>query len=369
MFFSVDLKSAHGRARLARLAAVVAAMALAGAAQWLVPAPATEWRYIVRHLYYLPIVYAGLQFGWKGGLAAGLLAGATCLPRILIAGTPPAGGLSQYLEIGIYGTAGSLAGVLAERERWKRRVSEETAKRLSNVYAELQENFERMKRAERLSALGQLSAGLAHEIRNPLASIAGAAGILRRGRSSAEKQAECLEIIQKECQRLNRLLTSFLDFARPRALNFQTIEVESIFDSVLGLAEHAVDGASITLKRQVPPGLALDCDPEQLKQVLLNLVINAIQAMPNGGEVAMSASTEAGNAIIQVRDQGCGVSQEEMEHLYDPFFTTKENGTGLGLPVAHQIVAQLGGVLAARNNAEGGMTFSVQLPRHNRSKA
>jgi signal transduction histidine kinase len=355
MFFRVDLKSAPGRARLARLAAVVAAMALAGAAQWLVPASAAEWRYLVQHLYYLPIVYAGLQFGWKGGLTAGLLAGLTCLPHIL--------------EIGIYCAAGSLAGVFAERERRKRRASEETAKRLSNVNEELQENFERMKRAERLSALGQLSAGLAHEIRNPLASIAGAVGILRRGRSSEEKQAECLEIIQKECQRLNRLLTSFLDFARPRALNFRTIEVESVFDSVLGLAEHAVDGASITLKRQVPPGLALDCDPEQLKQVLLNLVINAIQAMPNGGEVVMSASAEAGNAVIQVRDQGCGVSEEEMEHLYDPFFTTKENGTGLGLPVAHQIVAQLGGVLAARNNADRGMTFSVQLPQHNRSQA
>ena len=355
MFFRVDLKSAPGRARLAHLAAVVAAMALAGAAQWMVPASATEWRYILQHLYYLPIVYAGLQFGWKGGLTAGLLAGLTCLPHIL--------------EIGIYCAAGSLAGVFAERERRKRRASEETAKRLSNVYEELQENFERMKRAERLSALGQLSAGLAHEIRNPLASIAGAVGILRRGRSSEEKQAECLEIIRKECQRLNRLLTSFLDFARPRALNFRTIEVESVFDSVLGLAEHAVDGASITLKRQVPPGLVLDCDPEQLKQVLLNLVINAIQAMPNGGEVVMSASAEAGNAVIQVRDQGCGVSEEEMEHLYDPFFTTKENGTGLGLPVAHQIVAQLGGVLAARNNADRGMTFSVQLPQHNRSQA
>jgi two-component system sensor histidine kinase HydH len=363
MFFSVDLKSAPGGARLARILAVAAAMALAGAAQWLVPASATEWRYIVQHLYYLPIVYAGLQFGWKGGLATGLLAGLTCLPQIL-----RAGGLSQYLEIGIYGTAGSLTGVLAERERRKRRASEETARRLSNVYEELQENFERMKRAERLSALGQLSAGLAHEIRNPLASIAGAVGILRRGRSSAEKQAECLAILQKECRRLNRLLTSFLDFARPRALNFRKVEVESVFDSVLGLAEHAVDGASITLKRQVPPGLALDCDPEQLKQVLLNLVINAIQAMPNGGEVAMSASAGAGTAVIQVRDQGCGVSQEEMEHLYDPFFTTKENGTGLGLPVAHQIVAQLGGVLAARNNADGGMTFSVELPQHNRSR-
>lgn len=366
MFSKNDLKSASG---WQRRAAIAAAIVFAGAAQWLIPASGTEWRYVVQHLYYLPIVYAGLEFGWRGGLAAGALAGMACLSQLLLTGRLPGSPVSQYLEIGIYCAAGALSGALAERERRKRRASEETAKRLSNVYVELQENFERMKRAERLYALGQLSAGLAHEIRNPLASIAGAVGILRRGRTSEGKQAECLEILQKECYRLNRLLTSFLDFARPRSLNFQTIEVESVFDSVLGLAQHAVDGAAITLKRQVPPQLALDCDPEQLKQVLLNLVINAIQAMPNGGDVVMSASAEANQAILEVRDQGCGVSEQEMEHLYDPFFTTKENGTGLGLPVAHQIVAQLGGVLAARNNADGGMTFSVQLPLQRRSEA
>jgi signal transduction histidine kinase len=228
----------------------------------------------------------------------------------------------------------------------------------------LQENFERMKRAERLYALGQLSAGLAHEIRNPLASISGAAGIVRRGRSSEEKTAECLEIIHRECQRLSRLLTSFLDFARPRSPNFLKISMESIFDSVLGLAEHAVNGAAISLRREYPAGLAFDCDPEQLKQVLLNLVINAIQAMPDGGEVLIASRVECQKVVIEVRDQGCGVSKEEMEHLYDPFFTTKENGTGLGLPVAHQIVANLGGVLSARNNPDCGMTFCIELPMH-----
>ena len=227
MLSRVDLRSVRG---LARPAAVAAAMALAGAAEWRVPASETDWRYIVQHLYYFPIVYAGLRFGWKSGLAAGLVAGLTSLMH--------GHGLSQYLQIGIYGAAGALSGVLAERERRKRRASEETV--------------ERMKRAERLSALGQLSAGLAHEIRNPLASIAGAVGILRRGRSSDAKQAECLEIIQKECQRLNRLLTSFLDFARPRSLNFRTVQVESVFESVLGLAARNNADGGMTFSVQLP---------------------------------------------------------------------------------------------------------------------
>lgn len=333
-----------------------------------VPESQTPWRYLLQHLFYLPIIYAGLRHGWPGGLGTALLAASCFLGYFeTVLGRVPDYSPARYWEIPIFCSAGVLSGLLAERGRKQKRASEETAQRLSKVCEELQENFESMKRADRLYALGQLAAGLAHEIRNPLASIAGAAGILRRGQSSAEKTAECLEIIHKECQRLSRLLTSFLDFARPRSPNFLNISMDSVLDSVLGLAEHAVNGAAISLRRQNPAGLKFDCDPEQLKQVLLNLVINAIQAMPDGGEVVLAARAESGKAIIEVRDQGCGVGKEEMEHLYDPFFTTKENGTGLGLPVAHQIVAHLGGTLSARNNPDRGMTFSVELPLHQRT--
>ncbi|MCL5742364.1 MAG: ATP-binding protein [Acidobacteria bacterium] len=323
-----------------------------------VPGPMGHWRYLLQHLYYVPPVYAGLRHGWPGGVAVAVL-GAFCFATQVQAP-------DQYWEIPIFSVAGLFCGLAAERERKRKRASEETTRRLASINKELQENVEQMKRAERLYALGQLSAGLAHEIRNPLASIAGATGILRRGQASPAKMAECVEIIHKECQRLSRMLTSFLDFARPRSPNFVNTSLETVFDSVLGLAEHAVDGSRITFRREDPCDLTLESDPEQLKQVLLNLVINAIQAMPNGGEVVLASRTVDGDAIIEVRDQGCGVSEKEMEHLYDPFFTTKENGTGLGLPVAHQIVAHLGGILSARNNPDRGMTFTVALPLHHR---
>jgi two-component system sensor histidine kinase HydH len=283
----------------------------------------------------------------------------------LLAGVWTAG----YWEIPVFCLAGVLAGLLVERARRRRRATEEAIERLSRICDELSANFERVKRAERLSALGQLSAGLAHEIRNPLASISGAGGILRRGQASPEKTGECLEIIHKECQRLSRLLTSFLDFARPRSPNYAEIAVESVVDSVLALAAHAVDGAAVRFRKETPAGLTLESDPEQLKQVLLNLAINAIQAMPEGGEVVIASRAEGERAVLEVRDQGRGVRTEDMEHLYDPFFTTKEHGTGLGLAVAHQIVAHLGGTLSARNNPEGGMTFSVELPLHRRTES
>lgn len=220
-------------------------------------------------------------------------------------------------------------------------------------------NFER---TERLSALGQLSAGLAHEIRNPLASIAGAAAILQRNRNLDAREAKCIEIIAKECRRLDELLTTFLNFARPRPPQLRLVELDSILDIVITLATHGVRDKKSILEKNTPQKLPLvECDPEQLEQVLLNLVINAIEASPPGETVTVSAETIDGKVAIRVVDHGHGVDTANVDRLFDPFFTTKENGTGLGLPVAHQIVAQMGGSLVAESNPDRGMTFSVIL--------
>jgi signal transduction histidine kinase len=113
----------------------------------------------------------------------------------------------------------------------------------------------------------------------------------------------------------------------------------------------------------------IECDSDQLRQVLLNLVINAIEASPDGGTVTLAAASESGNIAIRVVDEGSGVAPEDVEKLFDPFFTTKESGTGLGLSVAHQIVNQMGGLLTARRNSDRGMTFSVVLPIRQRNAA
>jgi signal transduction histidine kinase len=319
---------------------------------------------VYQHLYYLPIVFAGLSFGWIGGLAAGMLAGISNAPHNFASlGVAPSYAVDQILDVPLFCAAGVLTGVLAERGRRQRADLERTTKRLSEVYHQLQDNFELMKRSERLFALGQLSAGLAHEIRNPLASVSGAAGILRRNPHLKPKDAECLEIISKECQRLNRLVGNFLDFARPRTPRYQTVDLSPTLDSVMELAGHAIGKQPITLRREIIAQLpAVECDPELLRQVLLNLIINAIQAMPGGGEVVISAMPRQERVLIQVKDEGCGIKPEDRDRIFDPFFTTKENGSGLGLSVAHQIVQQHGGVLSAEANAEKGMIFSLLLP-------
>lgn len=328
-----------------------------------------HWHNVFQHLYYLPIVFAGLTSGWLGGLAAAVLAGISNAPHNIVTfKILPNYTIDQLLDVPLFCAAGVLSGVLAERGRKQRADLERTTKRLTEVYQELQDNFERMKRSERLFALGQLSAGLAHEIRNPLASVAGAAGILQRNSDLGRKDAECLEIISKECQRLNRLVGNFLDFARPRTPHYQQIDIVPVLDSVLELASHAPGKQRIEFRKEVFPHLpAVECDPELLKQVLLNLIMNAIQAMPEDGEVVVSAMPRHERMLIQVKDGGTGIKPEDRDRIFDPFFTTKDNGSGLGLSVAHQIVEQHGGMLTAEANPGKGMTFSVSLPlRHER---
>ncbi len=323
-----------------------------------------QLHYLIQRLFYVPVVYAALYFGWRGGMAAALFAGLAYLPRILATWKlHPSFSINQCAEVVLFCVAGVVAGLLADREREQKRILQRTAEQLSRVYGELQDNFERMKRAERLYALGQLSAGLAHEIRNPLAGIDGAAAVLLRERPSEERRIEFLQIIQKECRRLNRLLTNFLNFAKPRNPEFALARVGQILDSVIALAEHAIRRNQIEFRKDVAEDLPeFECDSEQLTQILLNLTINAIQAMPEGGEILLSGRRQGGNAVIEVHDQGTGISETDLEKIFDPFFTTKESGTGLGLPVAHQIAVRQGGVLSARKNSDAGMTFSLEIP-------
>lgn len=306
---------------------------------------------------FLPVLWISISGGFKWGGA--LTAGCFLMVWLLNVGSLDTRLIFSFVLL----ATGLLAGILSEHQRRVQNEYEQRFKEMSVVQDKLQASFEGMKRSERLSALGQLSAGLAHEIRNPLASIAGAATILERNQNLNSQDARCLEIIRKECHRLDGLLTNFLNFARPRAPRFQAVDLNPVLDVVLDLAAHGLRGKQVQLVKKVSNPLSpVECDPEQLEQVLLNLVINAIEASPEGEDVVLSASQHEGRVAIQVSDHGHGVSLAHVDRLFDPFFTTKENGTGLGLPVAHQIVAQMGGTLSAMNNSDQGMIFSVVLP-------
>lgn len=346
-----------------RMAALFLILLLLAAAGSMLPHDDVAGHVFLGRLQMLPVIAAGLLAGWRGGLALGLVAAALAL--YLRAGFPPQGtaDLALWLDLLLLPATGIAAGTLSAWHRQRSDERQRLAEQLRVAHAELQENFEGMKRAERLFAVGQLSAGLAHEIRNPLASISGAAGILRRSAVSNEKREEVLEIIEKESQRLNAMLTSFLDFARPRPPRPRLTRMDAVLNRVVSLASHALGKRQIDIRIQVAeddPEVLVDT--EQLQQVLLNMLMNAIQASEDGDAVLLATRVESGRLWVDVRDQGSGVKPEHVDRLFDPFFTTKEQGTGLGLPVAHEIVRGIGGMLKVTHNEDCGMTFSVGLP-------
>jgi signal transduction histidine kinase len=315
------------------------------------------------HLDIIPILIGGMVFGWRAVLWVAALIAVTELPQIWrMWPHDMVYVMDQVGELSVFTVAGCVVGYLADRQRRQREELQRTTLELEKVYVELQRNIERLTKAERLSAVAQLSASLAHEIRNPLAGISGAAGILRRGHGSQENVRDCVEIIEKESQRLNKLLTNFLEFARPRAPRLQPTDLGAVIDSVIALASHSAGASAITFHRRVAADLPeVQCDSEQLKQVLLNLVMNSIEASREG-VIELRAEAAGESAILTVRDQGAGFPSDRRAQMFEPFFTTKDNGTGLGLAIAAKIVEKHGGALSASSVQGRGAEMVIQLP-------
>ncbi len=343
--------------------AIVLAIATLAAAHWYVPRSNKNIHNLIYHLDFLPLVSAGMLYGWRGAGVAALLAATVQGPVTwMLWRHDVVYAVDQVGETAVFSAAGLIVGAFAARERRHREKIEQTTAELERVYTELRENLDKLRKAERMAAVAQLSASLAHEIRNPLASISGAAGILKRGHGTKENVDDCLEIIDLESQRLNKLLANFLTFARPRAPRFQPTDVEAVIDSVIALAAHNPAAAGIRFEKRVEAGLPeIQCDPEQMKQVLLNLAINAMEATVKG-RVTLTASARNGTATLTVVDEGAGFAPDQRDRIFDPFFTTKEHGTGLGLAIAAKIVEQHGGVLRAESAPVRGVAMVVELP-------
>jgi signal transduction histidine kinase len=327
--------------------------------------PDTEhWHYALHRFYYLAIITGALTFGWTGGLLTAVISGVLYVLHASDIDSPDARNvLDRYLETLVFCLVGLVAGILSNRERKHRLAAERATEELQDVYRELQDNVEHVKRAARMSALGHMSAGLAHEIRNPLAGIDGAAAILREQPNGDKKRTEFLDIIQKEARRLDRLVTNFLGFARPRAPEMQSVQIGPLIQSVVDVikqttARHHID-FSVEISDNLPP---LRCDAEQIKQVLLNLTLNSVQAMPLGGAISIASRLQNNQVMVRVCDTGPGIPPSDMDFIYDPFFTTKETGTGLGLPTAYQIVEQHGGELRVEKSDSSGTCFVFTLP-------
>jgi signal transduction histidine kinase len=240
------------------------------------------------------------------------------------------------------------------------------------VTVENSQLYQQMKEKDRLAALGEMAAGLAHEIRNPLGSIKASAQYLTETSERPEERSEFLEIIVDEVDRLNRVVSSFLDYARPPHTDPEPIHVNSAVQLTLQFLRPECDSVDVALHVAMDPDLPkVRIDIEHLRQVLINLVQNAVQAMTTGGEIYVETRVQDRFRIgggtrrwvqVTVRDTGPGIAPGLLANLFVPFVTTKQQGTGLGLAISQRIVSEAGGRIDVRSREGFGTTFVVLLP-------
>lgn len=234
---------------------------------------------------------------------------------------------------------------------------------------EIRSMEESVRRKDRLAAVGRVAAGLAHEIRNPLGAMRGAIQVLDSTTPRGSNQAELMEIILKESDRLNSIITNFLNYARPAATNFSEIDITEAIREMFKLLRHSPDvrDGHILVDRSGSEPVIIAADASQLKQIFWNLARNAIQAMPEGGTLSVGLEEIPNNRVrITFEDTGRGMSPEQVEQLFEPFANSTTGGTGLGLSIVYQIVKDHNGTINVRSIEGSGSVITIELPRENR---
>jgi PAS domain S-box-containing protein len=244
---------------------------------------------------------------------------------------------------------------------------------------ELRELEEQARRQDRLAALGQMAATVAHEIRNPLGGIEGFASLLARDFDKGDPRLKLVTKVLEGTRSLNRVVTELLVFTRPIKCDFRRIEVADAIEGVMSFVAENIQSSNIDVQRNIgPEPLHIRGDGEQLKRALLNIIINAVQAMPKGGDLEICCQSrslpEAARQMldedrngtwvdISVRDTGPGIEESEIPRIFNPFYTKKEKGTGLGLAIATKIIEAHSGQIMASNSPGGGAVFTISLPQ------
>ncbi len=294
-------------------------------------------------LFFLPVMLAGFWFGLRSALATSLTITLLLLPFTFIYWKGfSAGDFNNVMELVLYNAVAVILGIMKDQER---------------------EGQKRQQEVERLATMGQSVSGLAHDMKTGLAAIGGFSRLLRRHPPSEIDYLEKLDIIISETQRLETMVQSMLDFARPLELNRSEQDIEQLVNQSLAVLSEIAQERKVQVRSKISPHLSnVFLDPLRLKQVLLNLLLNAIEASPEGETVELDVYRKRKELIFDVRDHGCGLPNGKKEKIFSPFFTTKSKGTGLGLPIAKKIVEAHQGILEVLENPVKGVTFRVIIP-------
>ena len=325
-------------------------------------------------ILFLPVISAATSFGLLGTMASSLTACGMYLSFLFFLGPnqeiAPEDRGELILRALFLPAVGFLTNQLAEANREEARKSQAAAEELAEANRHLEEAEAQVRRADRLAALGQLTAGLAHELRNPLGTMKTSAELLSRKVSADNEIArEMAGYIQQEVDRINSLITRFLDFARPRNLRLEKTDLHAMLDHAIERFDREKTGAaaSVTVFKNYSPDVPpVRVEAELMEHVITNLLSNAAQASPPGAVVTvktrLAETAEGRKAEIAVIDRGSGIDPKHLENIFNPFFTTKAEGVGLGLAIVSKIVDEHAGQITVESSLGEGSVFRVYLP-------
>lgn len=349
--------------------ALAASILVVSTLHYLTPVDSLAAHQIYQRVYYIPIILAAFRYGWRGGLGAAALAGLSYLPHIMMHWQHLyfEYALNQYAEITLFFVIGAVTGWLGDQRRREHDRAEQINAELEAAYKNLRETVGQLLQAERLSSLAEVASGVVHEVRNPLGAIKGAVEILEDEIAEDSPRREFARIAKVEVERIDKLVQEFLAFARPPKLSTTNVDLNELVVSAIRFLEPQAAAAGIRIESDLAGDLpSAEIDPEQMMQVLLNLAINAVESIKADGVIVFRTRGRDDRVEIEIEDSGGGISEGVAEQIFDPFFSTKEKGSGLGLSIAHNIITQHHGSISV-GPAPRGACFRVSLPVVNRS--
>lgn len=328
-----------------------------------------------RRLSYFPITIGAILFGVRGGLFFAAMTSIAFIPHLLLfMGKAPETYLSELTEILLYLAAGAVIGVIAGKEKKLREGYRLLSEKLEKSYSRLHEETsllidveEQLRASQKTAAIGALAESLVHEIKNPLASIRGAAEIVLDDYSEGNTRRKFPEIILRETNRLNSTVNEVLQFARQpgHRANVSFQPLASVVDHVTFLLKNGLEKNKISLKIRIKPEAAeFAVDGDKMAQVFMNIILNAGDAIGQQGIVDLNADIDGESLIVDICDDGPGVAKEDRDKIFDPFFTGKENGTGLGLSISRKIIESYRGRLELTGARKKGTCFRITLPKN-----
>ncbi len=335
--------------------------------------PTSVWQIhlIFMELYFIPILLAAFQFGVKGGVWSAVTVTIFYLPHVMLQwGGLIETNLLRFMQIVLFNVIGYLTGLKAQgekekAEKYKQLVHElEKMNEQQRIQAERLLELERELRAsDRLAIIGEMTANLAHEVRNPLASIQGTIEILKEISSNDVKSSEFFDILLEETKRINTVVENYLSFAKRHQYVESKIDVNETINTLVKMLEGKARKCKIRFNLRPGQNLSIvHGDPYLMRQVLMNLLLNAMQAMPDGGTITITTEQTDSRIKISIADEGRGISKENLSKIFQPFFTTRQDGTGLGLSIVKRIVDENEWNIHVESEEGKGTTFELQIP-------